>query len=152
MRYQSLYIDSALQSQPKFRGWPKININIIYSSVSWLNLYLIDLLSKPFKNKINKMEISENWSNDESNKLELESLPSEVLYLILKLLGPNDLVTCYNTSEGLRNAVKSCKLISFSFLNQIWSKTVFQVSYVLILRNRVNLALFQKLFSLLNLS
>ena len=58
------------------------------------------------------MVVSCESSNFKSNKLELESLPNEVLYLILKLLGPNDLVTCYNTSEGLRNAVKSCKLVS----------------------------------------
>ena len=50
-------------------------------------------------------------SNNENNKLELESLPNEVLNLILKLLGPNDLITCYNTSERLRNTVTICKLV-----------------------------------------
>ena len=57
------------------------------------------------------MEVTVKCSNNENNKLELESLPNEVLNLILKLLGPNDLITCYNTSERLRNTVTICKLV-----------------------------------------
>ena len=42
---------------------------------------------------------------------DLELLPNEILYLIFKCLKPIDLVTCYNTSRRLREAVTGIKSI-----------------------------------------
>ena len=44
-------------------------------------------------------------------KLTLETLPNEVLYLILNRLLPIDLVSCYNTCEKLRKVLSNMTLL-----------------------------------------
>ena len=44
-------------------------------------------------------------------KLTLETLPNEVLYLILNRLLPTDLVSCYNTCEKLRKVLSNMTLL-----------------------------------------
>ena len=51
------------------------------------------------------------FSRSDNTKLNLESLPVEVLYLIFKRLMPIDLVTLHNTSARLRIAVTGIKLL-----------------------------------------
>ena len=68
----------------------------------------------------------------ESHRLQLELLPNEILYLILKHLSPIDLITCYNTSTEMRNVVtrmevfrNKCKLDFdiFDFFEFIFHKS-----------------------------
>ena len=58
----------------------------------------------------------------ESHNLRLESLPNEILFLILEHLMPIDLISCYNSSTEMRNVVtrmgvfrNKCKLVSLTF-------------------------------------
>ena len=63
---------------------------------------------------------------NESYKLRLESLPNEILFLILEHLMPIDLISCYNTSTEMCNVVtrmevfrNKCKL-AFDIFNFFW--------------------------------
>ena len=62
----------------------------------------------------------------ESHNLRLESLPNEILFLILEHLMPIDLISCYNTSTEMRKVVtrmevfrNKCKLV-FDIFNFFW--------------------------------
>ena len=69
---------------------------------------------------------------NECYKLRLESLPNEILFLILEHLMPSDLISCYNTSTEMRNVVtrmevfrNKCKLVFdiFDFFEFIFHKS-----------------------------
>ena len=58
----------------------------------------------------------------ESHNLRLESLPNEILFLILEHLMPIDLISCYNSSTEMRNVItrmevfrNKCKFDIFNF-------------------------------------
>ena len=69
------------------------------------------------------MEESVTCLKQESHSLRLESLPNEILFLILEHLMPIDMISCYNSSTEMRKVVtrmevfrNKCKL-AFDIFN-----------------------------------
>lgn len=106
-----------LKSAKMMTFWNKHEWKIFLWNVSWF----VSFEEFSWKLKFNMNGVALHVKH-ESHRLQLELLPNEILYLILKHLSPIDLITCYNTSKEMRNVITSmkelqnkCKLFFWQF-------------------------------------
>ena len=132
-----------------FFAWIGLNLKYIAYVFFWQSVAFWTLKSSVGKKNFN-MEDSVTCLKQESHSLRLESLPNEILFLILEHLMPIDLISCYNTSTEMRNVVtrmevfrNKCKLV-FDIFNLFWVLWTFCCETFILYSSSMKLSCFSK--------